>query len=120
MIYRKLDSNGDYSFGYGKLDFLSGVESVAQAIITRIKFLQGDWWENLLDGTPLWQQMLGAKGDDLSLQLIDNILVKRISTTKGVNSIESYESSFNRETRSYSFQAVVNTEFGQLSLEEEV
>lgn len=115
MIYRKLNNN-DYSLGGGSSDFLSGVEAVAQAIITRINLLKNEWWENLNDGTPLWQQVLGASGKEI--KVIDKIFIDRIKGTQGVSSIESYESTFDTNTRKYSFVATVNTQYGTTTVED--
>lgn len=118
MIYRRLDSNGDYIIGGGVNEFLSGVEAVAQAIITRIKLLKEEWWENLDEGTPLWQSILGQVAGDKAKKTIDTILLKRIQNTKGVNSLESYDSTFDPQTRNYSFSAVVNTDYGTTTVSE--
>lgn len=114
MIYRKLSSSGDYLFGNAN-EFLSGVEAVAQAIITRIKLLQEEWWEDLSEGTPLWQNILGQPAN---VERVDDIIKERISGTQGVSNIESYESSFNSNTREYSFYAVVNTIYGTTTINE--
>ncbi len=39
MIYRRIDANGDYTFGQGKFNFVSGTEAVAQAIKTNLLLL---------------------------------------------------------------------------------
>lgn len=112
MIYRKLDENGDYIFGRSN-EFLEGSEAVGQAIKTRILLLLGEWWENVREGFPLWQSVLGSSGSEEHLRSIDNIIRERINRTLGVESIESFNRDFNRETRVYSFTAVVNTEFSE-------
>lgn len=118
MIYRRLDENGDFVLGGGDREFLSGAPAVAQAIITRIKLLQQEWWENLLEGTPLWQRILGSPVGDKAKKVIDGIILNRIKDTPGVNTIEGYDSTFNPNTREYHFMATVNTEFGLTQLEE--
>lgn len=118
MIYRRLDDNGDFILGGGDSEFLSDVEAVAQAIITRIKLLQQEWWENLIEGTPLWQRILGSPAGEASIKAIDSILIKRIIDTQKVNEVKSYESSFDPQTRKYTFQATVNTEYGIVEIEE--
>ena len=37
MRYRKLDANGDYTFGSGSSCFISDHDAVVQAIVTRLK-----------------------------------------------------------------------------------
>ena len=115
MRYRSL-KNGDYFFGGGNNEFLSGVEAVSQAIITRIKLLLNEWWENLNEGTPLWENILGNSGKDI--ELVDKIILSRILGTEGVLQVKDYESSFNSETRAYSFKATVDTIYGESILKE--
>lgn len=114
MIYRRLEDN-DYSFGQGSNGFLSQVEAVAQAIVTRLKLLKNEWWENLNEGTPLWQQVLGAHIKDM--KIVDKIFLTRVKGTKGVKSVTDYQSSFNSDTRHYEFQCTVDTEYGQTTVE---
>lgn len=118
MIYRRLSNTGDYLIGSGSDEFLSGVEAVTQAIITRIKLLRDEWWENLLEGTPLWQQILGHKSGDEAVRTINNILSDRILSTQGVTSLESYSGEFDPQTRKYKFTAVVNTIYGTSNINE--
>ena len=44
MKYRKLDNNGDYSFGSGFSDFVYDKNAIAQAIKTKILLFYGEWW----------------------------------------------------------------------------
>lgn len=114
MRYRRLDSNGDYTFGQNYQDFVTDVDAVAQAILTRLKMLYSEWWEDQTDGLPLWQDILGVSGKNV--RAIDGLIRERIAGTTNVTSIESYTSNFNSETRAYSFTAVVNTDFGQVEV----
>ena len=118
MIYRRLDDNGDYIFGQGNAEFLSGVEAVAQAIITHIKLLLGEWWEDVDNGTPLWQSILGTPGTESNLLSIDNIIKDRIMSTQLngenlISTIDSYERNYDPSTRSYSFIAEVTTIYSE-------
>lgn len=124
MIYRKLDDNGDYILGQGRAEFFSGVEAVAQAIITHIKLLLGEWWEDVDNGTPLWQSMLGTPGTESNLVSIDNIIKDRILSTQLngenlVSTIDNYERTYNSNTRSYSFKAEVTTIYSESVLIEQ-
>jgi hypothetical protein len=110
--YRRLDSSWDYTFGNGKGNYLVGIDAIAQAIKTRLLFFQGEWWENLLDGTPMFQSILGASGSKKTA--IDRIIQKRIQDTPGVLVVSSMSSSF--ANREYSFTASVDTDFGTLAV----
>lgn len=115
MRYRALDSNGDYSFGSNSQDFLQQTDAVAQAILTRLKLLQAEWWEDLKDGLPLWQEIIGFRKDK---NLVDKIVIDRILGTTNVRSMLEYESYWDNETREYTFTAKVDTVFGDVILSE--
>lgn len=118
MLYRRQDKNGDYILGQGTSQFLTGVDAVAQAILTWIKLLYGEWWENVNEGTPLWQSILGQPGSEDNLNSIDNIIKDRILSVRQdgislVSSIDSYERTYNTNTRSYNFTAIVTTIYSE-------
>lgn len=118
MIYRRLDSNGDYVFGQGRSQFLSGSEAVAQAIITNLKLLLGEWWEDVNNGLPLWQSILGIPGSEANQLSIDNIIKDRILKTNLngeilVSSIDDYTRTYDATTRIYTFEAVVTTIYSE-------
>lgn len=114
MMYRRLDTNGDYSFGRGKQDFIAGAAAVAQAIKTRLLLLLEEWWEDQTDGTPLFQEVLGVSGTPENINAIDLVIQDRIITTENVLEIVSYESDY--ENRNYSMQCTVNTTFGTVEV----
>lgn len=110
MKYRKLDSNGDMITGSGSNDFFTGRDAVGQAVATRLKLLYSEWWEDITDGLPLWQDILGRRTPK---DKIDAIYTARILGTQGVIGIQSFSSSF--VNRQYSFQANVNTTYGTVA-----
>ena len=114
MKYRALDADGDFTFG-GRL-FLTNKEAVAQAILTRLRLLYGEWWENIADGLPLFERILGAYGGEEVRSAVDLIISERIHETQNVTEIVTYESSFDPQTRKYSAECSVNTAFGEFAL----
>lgn len=60
MIVRALDSNGDWTFGKGKNDYLSGNAAVAQLIKTRLLSFLGDCFFDTGAGLD-WFTYLGSK-----------------------------------------------------------
>ena len=96
---------------------ISGIEAVAQAIKQRLLLLYAEWWEDLKDGLPLWEQILGTSGSEENRQAVDIIIRDRISGTRGVQSVTSFESSFER--RHYKFTATVETIYGSLTISSE-
>jgi len=60
MKYRRLDVNGDMSFGAGVSNFLiNSPEAVAQAVMTRLKLFQGEWFIDTEIGVPYNTKVLG-------------------------------------------------------------
>ena len=79
--------------------------------------LYAEWWEDLEDGLPLWEQILGTSGSDENRQAVDIIIRDRISGTEGVQAVTAFESSFER--RYYKFTATVETIYGTLTFSSE-
>ena len=118
MIYRREDKDGDYILGSGNNEFLSGSEAVAQAITTSLKLLKGEWWEDVNNGLPLWQSILGQPGSEVNKISVDNIIKSRIletnlNGTKLVSSIDEYSGSYDSSLRKYTFEAKITTIYSQ-------
>ncbi|QDX92077.1 hypothetical protein EEL30_06655 [Brevibacillus laterosporus] len=107
MKYREM-VGGDYSMGR---PFLSKAAAVGQAIYTRLKLLMEEWWEQLDDGLPLFQNILGASGHPDNLQAVDLLVQARIIETPHVSQITNFQSTY--DNRTYFFQCNVETTFGE-------
>ena len=109
MSYRKLDSNGDYTFGQGVNNFyVDQPETVGQAVMTKLKLFQGEWFLDTTAGTPYSSQILGAG----MVATYDAAIQDVILSTPGVNSIISYTSSVNTATRSAEINCTIDTIYG--------
>lgn len=117
MRYRILDVDNDYSFGRGNQNITYGIYAVAQAIQTRLLLLKGEWWENLDNGLPLFQDILGHRGTGDRIMLVDSIIKERIANTKNVIGVREFSSTY--ENRSYAYSCKVDTRFGELNLQNE-
>lgn len=113
MKYRTLDESGDYTLG--KNIFLTDKEAVAQAILTRMKLLYAEWWEDTEDGLPLFEKILGVYGTEENKNAVDLIISERILGTKGVKSISSYDSTI--QSRDYKANIRIETMYGEVNLE---
>jgi len=118
MRYRLLDAQGDYSFGHGQSDFLINTpETVAQAVKTRMLLWLGEWFLDTRDGTDWNNSVLGKYTEATR----DAVIRERILDTPGVNSIITYNSNFDGNTRRFSVTVAIDTIYGivpnwQLSL----
>lgn len=117
ITYRAIDpATYEPIFGQGQSNFISDLDAVAQAIGTRLRLFQSEWWAAQQDGLPLWQSILGVGGAARNQETINLAIVQRISATPYVVGINSIQSSFNSITRSFSFSAKVQTQFGVVAL----
>lgn len=112
MKYRKLSPTGDYMFGYGNTSFVSDIEAVRQAIYTKLKLFQNEWWEDLNDGLPFFEQIAGTYDKNN----IDTLIRNRILETPNVTSVKSLDSKIS-EDRKYSATVEVNTAYGATTVE---
>lgn len=113
MRYRKLDENGDYSFGKGQDNFWINVpDAVAQAVETTLKLWLGEWFVDTSLGVPFLQGILGKHDKDLA----DRTIQDSISAIQGVLNIVDYSSTANADIRSLSAQATINTIYGPTAI----
>lgn len=111
MTVRRLDANGDIATS--GIQFISEAEEIAQTVKTRLKLFLGEYFRDISDGTPWFQQILG-KGSTLGVK--ESLIKRRISQTEGVSSIFQFETDFDLANRRYSVQAGILTPFGQATI----
>lgn len=115
MMYRRLDANRDYRLGNGSADMLRNTpETVAQAVVTRLALLAGEWFLDLQDGTPYVQGVFGRH----TQASYDLVLRARILGTEGVTEILAYESLFDPDTRTLTVAVEIDTVYGPTSVTE--
>jgi hypothetical protein len=74
-----------------------------------MRLLQGEWYENLTDGLPLFQQLLGHP---ITLQALALIIRQRILATPYVTGILSLSVVYVPAGRTFTYNAFVQTQFG--------
>lgn len=116
ITVRALSTTYDPIYGAGQDAFLSDLDAVAQVILTRLRFLQGEWWADLSDGTPVFQSILNTSFGPAQQQTASMILQQRVLDTPYVTGISNVETSFNSQTRGYFWTCTVETQFGQVTL----
>ncbi|WP_429496620.1 hypothetical protein ACQUFY_06705 [Robbsia andropogonis] len=115
MRYRKLDENGDYTFGNQQADFYRDqVEAVAQGVLTRLKLFAGEWFLDQTEGMPWSADVLGK----YTAGTADVAIRTRILGTLGVTSIENYSSTVDRNTRKLTVTVTINTQYGSTTVQE--
>lgn len=115
MKYRRLDESGDMVIGHGNADYLNDTpECVAQAVVTRLRLLTGEWFLDLTEGTPYAPAVLGKH----TRQSYDFVIRERILDTEGVTAIVEYESLFDGETRLLTVNTRIDTVYGPAKIYE--
>lgn len=108
MKYRKLDADGDYTLGTGRDFYVDSPEAVAQAVSTRLKLFQGEWFLDTTDGTPWFQDVLGK----YTRATYDSVVRLRLLRTQGVLALLSFSSTYTGETRTLVQTATIDTIYG--------
>jgi hypothetical protein len=116
ITYRRLDENHDPVMGGGQADFLSDIDAVAQAVLTRLLLFQGEWWENRLIGLPLFQQILGQGASQNQLVIISQLIQQTILGTPYVTDVTVVRIQYDHVMRALQFYAVVSTQFGTITV----
>ena len=113
MRYRKLDASGDMTFGRSLRDLWIDVpDAVQQAVKTRLMLYEGEWYLAPDDGTPWKTRVLGHRTEGYR----DAVLRTRILGTEGVQQITEYSSHVDRDTRTFSVDAKLDTVYGEVVL----
>lgn len=104
-----LDDDGDLVF---PLQFTTGIQAVAQGIRVRLQNFRNEWFLNLDDGVPWFEDILGQVYDRNKVR---SIFRQVLINAPGVKSIDSLDLEFNGNTRALTITWRVIT-----SLEDEV
>ena len=107
MTVRKLEDSGDIATS--GTQFLSSQKEIAQTVTTRLKLFLGEYFRDILDGTPWFQDILG-KGQSLDVR--ESAIKRRVLQTSGVLSIFEFNTDFDLQTREYSVSMGIVTPFG--------
>ena len=114
MKYRRITSSGDYSFGSGSKNYVEGNEAVAQAIRTKLLLFYGEWWENLGEGIPMFQSVLGQTNPETIKSSLSMLVEQRIVEIQEVDSVKNIEIDYDRKNRTISMEVDVTTTSGEI------
>jgi len=112
MKVRRLGEDGDL-VTRGRM-FQSERQAIAQTIVTRLKLFLGEYFRDVTDGTPWFQQILGKPAN---LNAVEAILRNRIARSPGVVRLLSFDLQFDLNSRALSVQAQVLTVYGEQDIQ---
>lgn len=113
MRYRRLDLDGDMTFGQSQGNFwINQPEAVAQLVLTRLRLNLGEWFYDTSDGTPWTTQVLGERTQSTR----DIVVLGRVQTTDGVASVDTYGSVIDPDTRTWTAAMSLTTVYGPVQL----
>ena len=112
ISYLMLDAGYDPIFADGTS--LIGVAAVAQAILTRLKLLFGEWWADLSIGLPVFQIMLGQLASAKGLAAMSAAIQQNIEGAPYVTGVTNVKVSFVSGQLQYS--ATATTVFGPVTI----
>lgn len=116
LKYRKIDENGDMVFGEtGDSGFLESSEAMAQVLKTRLAACEDEWWEDDPGALPWFTEILGSMVSQGRVDEIDLMVIERIMSTVGVNSVSNIESYV--KDRHYYFTCTAHTVHGDVPVE---
>ena len=120
-IDKKLTTDGDLDFDAGgekNLQILTDEkENIAQRLRIRLRSFKGDWFLDLDDGLPYYNDIFGK---NVSLSTIQALLVSKISTTPGIISLLKFEFLMDIELRTLDVDFEVKTSGGTLIINESI
>lgn len=108
MTVRRIDEESGDIVTRGQ-QFISEREEIAQTVKTRLRLFLGEYFRDIRDGTPWYEQILGKF---TSLDAAEAALRNRIANTPGVIRLTSFSTDFDINTRAYSVSAGILTQYG--------
>lgn len=113
MRYRQLTASGDSTiFSKSTVFLVNSPAAVAQAVLTRLKLWQGQWFLDQTIGLPVFQQIIGFNTGRYRDLAIQNVILN----TLGVNNLRSYTSSLNNITRQLTVTCTIDTIYGSTAI----
>lgn len=94
---------------------VNGVDQIAQNLAIRLRFIQGEWFLDILAGVPYYQYFFIKDPNQIQ---VETFLKDEISDTRGVQQINSFSSSYDGPSRQFTVNFSCNTIDGNLQMEQ--
>lgn len=106
---------GDLVFKDYDLALVGGVDQIAQNLAIRLRFIQGEWYLNILAGVPYYQYFFIKNPNQIQ---VETFLKDEISNTPGIIDITSFSSNFDGVNRKYTVNFGCRSIDGTLEMEQ--
>ena len=87
MRVRSITAQGDFTFGKGRANYLTGSKAIAQNVKTRLRSFAGDWYLDVTHGVD-WLNLLGNRGTE---RRIVRAVERTVLQTQGVVKVSRIE-----------------------------
>lgn len=116
MIDFALDpKTGDLVFEDFDFALVGGVDQIAQNLAIRLRFIQGEWFLNILAGIPYYQYFFVKNPNQIQ---VETFLKDEISNTDGIIDITSFSSDFDGINRKFTVNFGCRSVDGNLEMEQ--
>ena len=87
MRVRTITAQGDWTFGKGRANYITGSKAIAQNVKTRLRSFVGDWYLDIDHGID-WLNLLGNRNTE---RRIIRAVERQVLQTEGVLSVARIE-----------------------------
>lgn len=106
-----LDNDGDLAFVGGDLVPIHEQDEIAQNLLIRLRFFQGEWFLDTRIGLPFYEKIL-IKGVDENV--VRALFRQAIITTPGVEELVNFDYTLDRERRAVTISFEARTTDGEI------
>jgi len=115
MTFRTLSlRDGDIHLDdQGNLSTVSGIEALRQKILQKLRFFQGEWFLNINEGVPYFQQIFARPIDaGLAASIFNNEILEE----EEVTGLKNVSANLDPITREFRYNAIVESVFGIINI----
>lgn len=118
MIDMALDpKTGDLLLVEASAVLVRDVDQIAQNLAIRLRFIQGEWYLNILAGVPYYQYFFVKEPNQIQ---VESFLKDEIVNTRGVEEITAFTSDYDAKKRTFGVQFSAKTISGEIQIDQEL
>ena len=118
MIDVALDpSTGDLLLVNAGAVLVTDVDQIAQNLAIRLRFIQGEWYLNILAGVPYYQFFFIKNPNQMQ---VESFLKDEIVNTRGVEEITAFSSTYDGLKRTFGVSFSCKTISGEIQIDQEL